>query len=122
MPQAYEKAMDQALGAGLQNVVVENEQTAKSSSPIYGKGNTVGLPFLPIAALRPRTFSAAEKQRLTGRGVCGCAVDLVHFPEHVRPAMEYLLGRTLVVEDMDAAIEVCRRNAFSFRCVTLQGI
>ena len=121
VPQAYEKAVDQALGAGLQNVVVENEQTAKKLIAYLRQREYGRVTFLPITALRPRTFSASEKQRLTGRGVCGCAVDLVHFPEHVRPAMEYLLGRTLVVEDMDAAIEVCRRNAFSFRCVTLQG-
>lgn len=121
VPLDYEKAIDQALGAGLQNVVVENEQVAKKLIAYLRQKEYGRVTFLPIAALRPRTFSAAEKQRLSGSGVCGCAVDLVHFPEHVRPAMEYLLGRTLIVEDMDAAIEVCRRNSFSFRCVTLQG-
>ena len=121
VPQQYERALDQALGAGLQNVVVENEQIAKKLIAYLRQKEYGRVTFLPIAALRPRTFSMAEKQKLSGPGVHGCAVDLIDFPEHVRPAMEYLLGRTLVVEDMDAAIEVCRRNPFAFRCVTLQG-
>ena len=121
VPQAYERAIDQALGAGLQNVVVENEQIAKQLIAYLRKREYGRVTFLPVSALRPRTFSQAEKQKLSGRGVLGCAVDLIRFPENVRPAMSYLLGRTLIVEDMDAAIEVSRKNPFSFRCVTLQG-
>ncbi|MFR6343476.1 MAG: hypothetical protein ACLUO4_00795 [Christensenellales bacterium] len=62
-----------------------------------------------------------EKQRLSGRGVLGCAVDLISFEQAAQPAIAYLLGRTVIVENMDAAIELGRRNPFSFRCVTLQG-
>lgn len=121
VPQAYERAIDQALGAGLQNIVVEDEQAAKRLIGYLRQREYGRVTFLPVAALRPRVFSMQEKQRLSGRGVLGCAVDLISFEQAAQPAIAYLLGRTVIVENMDAAIELGRRNAFSFRCVTLQG-
>ena len=121
VPQEYEKAMEQALGGGLQNVVVEREEDAKALISHLRQNRYGRVTFLPVSALRPRTFSDQELRQLTGPGVIGSAVSLVQFDPTVRTAIEYLLGRTIVVRDMDAGIALCRQNRFSFRCVTMEG-
>ncbi len=121
VPREYEKAMEQALGGGLQNVVVQDEQVGKKLIQYLRQRDYGRVTFLPLSTLRARTFSVQEKQQIHGPGVLGCAVDLIGFDPSVRKAMDYLLGRTLVVEDMDAGLAVTRKCPFSFRCVTLAG-
>ena len=67
-------------------------------------------------ALRSRSACSCNKP-----GVLGCASELISFSQDVRPAMTFLLGRTVVAKDLDAGIAVTRRCPFSFRCVTLLG-
>lgn len=121
VPRTYEKAIEQALGGGLQNIVVEREEDAKALIAHLRKNRYGRVTFLPVTALRPRTLSKQELDQLRGQGVLGSAVSLIGFEESVRPAVEYLLGRTVVVENLDAGIALCRKNRFSFRCVTLEG-
>ena len=121
VPREYEKAMEQALGGGLQNVVVRDEQVGKTLIQYLRQRDYGRVTFLPLSTLRARTFSPQEQRQLQGPGVLGCAVDLIGFDPSVRKAMDYLLGRTLVVEDMDAGLAITRKCPFSFRCVTLAG-
>ena len=121
IPAELEKAVEQALGAGVQNVVVDTEATAKDLIRYLRQRNYGRVTFLPLQALRVRTFTQQEKALLRGPGILGCACDLLQFDEAVRPAVLYLLGRTLIVENMDSGIAICKKCTFSFRCVTLLG-
>ncbi|MDL2220583.1 chromosome segregation protein SMC [Eubacteriales bacterium OttesenSCG-928-N14] len=121
VPQQYEKAIEQALGGGLQNVVVDREETGKRLIEYLRDKRYGRVTFLPLAALKPRVFTDAEKKQINGSGVLGCALDLIGFDDAIKPAMEYLLGRTVVVEQMDAGIALSRKSNFNLRAVTLQG-
>ena len=118
----YEHAIEQALGGSAQNIVVRDESVAKRlighlRNKEYGRAT-----FLPLHALKPRELDRTEKDRLRSYpGVVGCAMELVKYPQEVSVAIAYLLGRTVVVQDMDAGIAVSKKEGYRFRCVTLAG-
>ncbi len=121
VPQELEKAIEQALGGSLQNVIVDDSVVAKRLIEHLRAQHYGRVTFLPQQSLRIRTFTQQERMQLQQPGVLGCASELISFSQDVRPAMTFLLGRTVVVKDLDAGIAVTRRCPFSFRCVTLLG-
>jgi chromosome segregation protein len=117
----YETAIEIALGNAMQNIIVENDYDAKEIIS-YLKANNIGrVTFLPINNLKQRHLSNAEKSYLNASGVIGCASDLITFDQKIAPAIEYLLGRTVIVENMDDAISLMKKSSYSFRTVTLDG-
>ncbi|QWT55644.1 chromosome segregation protein SMC [Christensenella sp. MSJ-20] len=117
----YEKAIGQALSAAAQNIVAEDEATGKALIAHLRRMDYGRATFLPLAALRPRTFGGEISRYLSMDGAIGPAMDLVRFDPAIVRAVEYLLGRTLIVRDMDAGIAIARAAGNSFRCVTLLG-
>lgn len=116
----YELAMETALGAGMQNVVAENEEAAKSAIA-YLKSHQLGrVTFLPLDVIQGYKMSVSRSME-ADKGYVGLAVDLVRFTEAYRPAMEFLLGRIVIVTDMEAATRIARASGYKLRIVTLEG-
>jgi len=116
----YELALETALGAGLQNVVAENEHSAKGAIAFLKKHQFGRVTFLPLDVIRGNrmTVSPGVEQ---DSGYIGIAVDLVTYDTVYRPAMEFLLGRIVVVTNMDAATRIARTSGYKLRIVTLEG-
>lgn len=121
VPAELEAAIGVALGAGAQNVVVADEATARAAVLHLKKSGAGRVTFLPLDILKPRTFSVAERRQLEGDGILGGAADLVRATPELGPALDYLLGRTVVAEKLALATDLARRTGAGFRTVTLDG-
>lgn len=112
-------AIETALGAAMQNVVVSTESDAKRAIN-YLKQNNVGrATFLPISAIKPRYME--EKNLDDNFGFVDVASNLVDCDEQYRDIVENLLGRVMVVEDIDCAIAISKRYKNRYKIVTLDG-
>lgn len=116
----YETAIETALGGALQNIVTDQEQTAKHCIEYLKKNRMGRATFLPITTVKPRG-SFPEAGALQMPGVCGTADELVHTKEAYLGIVRFLLGRILVVDTMDHALAAASRYRYSFRIVTLEG-
>ena len=113
----YETAIEMCLGQSLQNVVTSTEQDAKKMIE-YLRSNSLGrASFLPIASVQGKKLDKLTKMD----GVIGIASDLVKCKKEYEQIILSLLGRTVVVEDMDTAIALAKKDKYSFRIVTLKG-
>ena len=117
--QAYSLAIEIALGAGLQNIVVDREEDAKSAIAFLKQRDGGRATFLPLTAIR------GEELRQRGveaePGFVGLASRLVRFDGKYRNIFENLLGRTVIAEDLDYGIAMARKYQNAFRIVTLDG-
>lgn len=121
VPAAYETAIDMALGAAQQNIVTDNEETAKALID-YLRQNRLGrATFLPRSAVRSKLLSDREKQVLSMPGCIGVASDLVQCAPDFRGIIENLLGRTVICDNLDHGIPLMRAGNHAFRLVTLEG-
>ena len=121
VPQQYETAIDMALGNAQQDVVTDDEETAKEMIE-YLRENRLGrATFLPITAVHPRTLTPKEREVLDMPGCLGVASELIRCDEAYRGIVENLLGRTVVADDLDHGIAMMRKGGHEFRLVTLQG-
>lgn len=112
-------AIEIALGAAMQNVVVSTESDAKRAIN-YLKQNNIGrATFLPISAIKPRYMD--EKNLDDNFGFVDVASNLVDCGEQYRDIVENLLGRVMVVEDIDCAIAISKRYKNRYKIVTLDG-
>lgn len=112
-------AIEIALGAAMQNVVVSTESDAKRAIN-YLKQNNIGrATFLPISAIKPRYMD--EKNLDDNFGFVDVASNLVDCDEQYRDIVENLLGRVMVVEDIDCAIAISKRYKNRYKIVTLDG-
>ncbi len=116
----YETAIETALGGSIQNIVTDNESTAKHLIEYLKKGRYGRATFLPLTSMQRRQASVQEGV-LHEAGVLGVASDLVRFDEEYRGMVVQLLGRTLVVDQIDHAIALGRKYHQSLRMVTLEG-
>ena len=115
----YEMAIEMCLGQTLQNVVTETEEDAKKLVEHLRKNNLGRASFLPISSIRGKKLDRMIKNNL--EGIIGIASDLVKCDKKYEQIVLNLLGRTVVVENMDSAIALSKMNSYSFRVVTLQG-
>ncbi len=118
--QKYETAIETALGAGIQNIVTDTEETAKRQIEFLKKNKYGRATFLPLSGISTRGGFSAP-QALKEKGVIGLASELVQTKDAYRELAESLLGRTLVAEDIDAAIALAGKYRHSLRIVTLEG-
>ncbi len=116
----YETAIETALGGSIQNIVTEDENTAKKMIA-YLKENRYGrATFLPLTGVSG-TDSAPAARALGETGVIGLADTLAETEERYRKIAGYLLGRVLVVDTIDHAIALEKKFHYSLRIVTLEG-
>ena len=116
----YEIAVETALGGSIQNIVTDDEETAKRMIA-YLKQNKYGrATFLPLTSMQ----GGAELRQIDAlkeTGVIGLAHTLVHVEERFLGLAKQLLGRTIVVENIDCGIRIARKYKQSLRLVTLEG-
>ena len=117
---AYETAIETALGGSIQNIVTDREETAKRMIEFLKRGKYGRATFLPLTAVG-RKGKAGNKDAIKEPGILGVASTLVQTEEKYRALVDYLLGRTLVADNMDHAIAVARKYHHSLRIVTLEG-
>ena len=115
----YETAIEIALGAAIQNIVTDTEEEAKKLVK-YLKDNKLGrASFLPITSVKGTKLG---KYKDTGiSGIVGVASDLIDFDKKYEGIILNLLGRTVVVENIDSAVELAKKNSYSFKIVTVSG-
>ena len=121
VPKEYETAVEMALGAALQNIVTPTEQDAKYVIEYLRRKEYGRATMLPISAMRPRTLDAGERETCRVDGFFGVASELVGFDAKYRGVIENLLGRTVIVRDLDAGIAINKRARGAFRIATVKG-
>ncbi len=115
----YTVAIETALGGGLQNIVVDREEDAKSAINYLKKRDGGRATFLPLTAIRGEELR--ERGVEQEFGFVGLGSRLVRFEERYAGIFQNLLGRTVVVEDLDCGIAMARKYRNAFRIVTLDG-
>ena len=118
VPDELETAIEMCLGASLQNIVTDTEEDAKKLVEHLRKNNLGRASFLPIASVKGKKL---EKLKGNQSGVIGIASDLVKFNKKYEQIILNLLGRTVIVDNMDTAIKVAKQNGYTFRIVTKDG-
>ena len=118
----YETAIEMTLGGALQNIVTSTEEAAKKAIEFL-KANKLGrATFLPISSVNGRGFEQGMLEQISGLpGFCGLASELVSFDPRFKGIILSLLGKVIVVENLDHAIAMARKFNYSFRIVTLDG-
>ena len=114
----YTVALEVALGAGMQNIVVEREEDAKAAIGYLKQRDGGRATFLPMTAVRGEKL----RENVSGEyGFVGIAAELVEYDSRYDGIFKSLLGRTVVVEDLDCGIAMARKFRSAFRIVTLDG-
>ncbi|KRL00726.1 chromosome segregation protein SMC [Liquorilactobacillus capillatus] len=123
VPAQIAHAVEMALGGQLQNIVVTDQQAAKRGIAFLTANKLGRVTFLPRPSVRRHILDPAQQQALNGiAGVLGVASQLVSSNNEAdRPILEYLLGTTVIVKEMDDAIRVERSLRHGARIVTLAG-
>ncbi|MBR1853797.1 MAG: chromosome segregation protein SMC [Lachnospiraceae bacterium] len=116
----YETAIETALGGNIQNIVTDDEDTAKKMIS-YLKQNRLGrATFLPLTSItHPQEFKNPDA--LKEKGVIGMADELVKIEDKYRNVAKSMLGRIVVVDNVDNAVKIARKFDYGIRMVTLEG-
>lgn len=116
----YETAIETALGGNIQNIVTEEEDTAKRMIAFLKKHKYGRATFLPLTSIRhPQEFK--NQDVLKEAGVIGMADKLVRIDEKYRNVAKAMLGRIVVVDDVNHALAIAKKYAYGVRMVTLEG-
>ncbi len=119
VPEEYQLAVETVLGQTLQNIVTETEEDAKKLIEYLRKNNLGRASFLPITSVKGKNL---DKLITNGtQGVIGVASKLIKTDKKYEEIISNLLGKTVIVNDMDTAIVIAKQNKYSFRIVTLKG-
>ena len=115
----YSVAVETALAAAIQNVIVDNENDAKKAIAFLKETRGGRATFLPLTAIKSRNLD--EKDLDDCYGYVNIASELVSTDKQYRDVIENLLGKTVVCEDMDSAIQMAKKYKNRFKIVTLDG-
>ena len=118
VPSEYETAVEMCLGASLQNIVTDTEEDAKKLVEHLRKNNLGRASFLPITSVKGKKLENIKGKKV---GVIGIASDLVSYDKKYEQIILNLLGRTVVVDNMQNAINLAKENNYSFRIITIEG-
>ena len=116
----YEIAIETALGGSIQNIVTDNEETAKRMIAFLKKNRFGRATFLPLTSMRG-SGGIRNAEALREPGVIGLANTLVHVEKKFDGLADHLLGRTIVVDHIDHGIAIARKYRQTLRLVTLEG-
>lgn len=117
----YETAIETAVGGAMQNVITASREDAQYLIE-YLKANRAGqVTFLPLDAVRPKMESLQLKSACREKGAVGIALDLIKYDKRFENAVGFVLGNTLVVDNIANATVISRRYPRSFKIVTLDG-
>jgi len=117
----YVIAMETALGANLQHIVVEDESVAKAAMYALKRAEAGRATFFPLSSMQGLAVTAEMEDAAKCRGYLGIASELVSCEDKFREVVSALLGRTVVFEDLDSATEMAKKTKFRVKVVTLDG-
>ncbi len=112
-------AIETALGGAMQNIIVDTEEDGKQAINYLKRRDGGRATFLPVSTVNGKVLDTGNLSRESGYE--GLAIDLVRFDSAYTGIYKSLLGRVAIVDNMDSAIAIARRNRNSFRIVTLDG-
>lgn len=115
-----ETAIEIALGGAISNIITEDEILAKSLINYLKQNNLGRATFLPLSILKNKTLVMNDTIKAT-EGFIGIANELIDYDRHFSPAVEHILGRTVIAKNMDSALAIAKAANYSFRIVTLAG-
>ncbi len=115
----YSTAIEIALGASLQNIVVDTEADARNAISFLKRRNAGRATFLPLSTIKGNRISTRDVEGMNG--FVGLAAELVNCEERYQNINNFLLGRIIVCDTLDNATAIARRLGFRNRIVTLDG-
>lgn len=116
----YETAIETALGGNIQNIVTEDEETAKRMIGYLKKARAGRATFLPLTSItKPQEFKNPDA--LKEKGVIGMADELVKIDKKYKNVAKAMLGRIMVVDNVDNAVKIARKFDYGIRMVTIEG-
>ncbi|MBR6045889.1 MAG: chromosome segregation protein SMC [Ruminococcus sp.] len=118
VPADYTTAIETALGAALQNIVVESEDSAKRGIRILKEAKAGRATFLPLTSVKVTELSDVPRE---DDGFVAVASELVSCDDKYRIIVDHLLGRICIAEDLDCAVKTAKRAGYKFKIVTLDG-
>ncbi len=119
VPEKYAIAVEIALGAAMQNIVVDTEETAKRAVLLLKKNNVGRATFLPVSTIKGNELQ--ERNLEAESGVLGLASRLCTCDETYKNILKSLLGRIVIVDTIDNAVALAKKFSYKFRIVTLDG-
>ena len=119
VPSKFEKCIEAALGAYMQNIITNDEASAKFAINYLKKNNLGRVTFLPINIIKPNKIDTRNIKADTS--FIGIASDLIKFNDKYRNIIENILGRTIIIDNIDNAIKFAKENNHKFKVVTLDG-
>lgn len=122
VPAKYRAAIESALGAAMQNIIVDNEQAAKEAIQFLKTQRAGTATFLPLNVIKGRYLPSDVLDKcLAQPGFIGVAANLVAHDSRVHSVIQSLLGQILLVDEMDHAIQLARVIEHQYKIVTLDG-
>ncbi|MBQ3378526.1 MAG: chromosome segregation protein SMC [Clostridia bacterium] len=115
----YAAAVETALGAAVQNIVVSDEEEAKAAIKLLKETKSGRATFLPLSAVRGQRYGFEALSH--HKGFISCAFDAVKCDKKYEGIFLYLLGRTALFEDLDSAVSAAKATGYKTRIVTLDG-
>lgn len=121
VPKKYEVAMEVALGSMLQHIIVNTENDAKNAIEYLKHTRKGRATFLPISVIKGKNINAKDTQILNEFGVIGIANSLITYDSKFNDVIASLLGRIIVVDNIDNAINIAKKYNHAYRIVTIDG-
>lgn len=121
VPATYQTAIEMALGSGVQNVVTRSDENAKELINYLKQKEYGRVTFLPINTVKPRYFDRSYSRLLNSEGVFGLASELISYDKEISNIISSLLGTTVVVNNVNTAVNIAKQSGYAFRIVTLEG-
>ncbi|WP_152392428.1 chromosome segregation protein SMC [Paenibacillus guangzhouensis] len=122
VPEKVETAMETALGASMQHIVMENEALAREAISFLKRRQLGRATFLPLDVIRPRSLSDSDRKLLSSaEGFVGIGVDLIQFDRKYSNMIGSLLGNVVISETLEQANKIAAKCQYRFRVVTLEG-
>lgn len=121
VPKKYEVAIEIALGGALQNIVTIDESSAKNVIKFLKENKLGRATFLPITSVTGRDFGNIKNELMGLNGVMGIGSELIDYDSKYHGIINNLLGKVLVVDTIENAIDISKKYKYSFKVVTLEG-
>lgn len=121
VPHEFEKAIETSLGPALQYIVTETPQESQYLIEYLRKNRYGRATFLPLTAIRGRNLHEDERKLLSQKGILGIASDLIGYDPKYKEIFSSLLSRTVIVDNLDTAIDLAKKSRYGFRIATLEG-
>lgn len=121
VPKGYETAIEAALGSSIQNIVTTTEEVSKKAIEYLRKNQLGRATFLPLSAIKEKELGKEKEQILKEEGVIGTASSITKYASAYHNVISYLLGRVIIVKNLDYGVTIAKKYNHKYKIVTLEG-